>query len=132
MSNLIIKDFSGPGEHLYEDRLGWQDAERNEARSKVSKAIFEMEVVKTGLNMTFYYVDNDTYYGIHTEEVPIKVKILPRANEPYIEWQCQADTHEDGQVIAEFPRAKDIWDNLKIDGKSLEEVLERSVIMKLN
>lgn len=129
---IVIRDFGGIGDHLYEDQLGWGHAERLEARSNVSKKIFEQEVVKAGLNMSFYYVDNDTFYGIHTEEDPTPIKILPRdRNVPYIGRQCDGNTHSVGEVIAEFENPADIWNNLKIDGKTLEQVLERSYIMDL-
>lgn len=100
---------------------------------EVRKKIFEVEVVEVGLNLAFYYVDNDTFYGIHTESYPIECKILPRdRTEKYIGWQCQADTHLDGEVIASFDDEHQIWDNLRIGGKSLEEVISRSYIMALN
>ena len=105
-----------------------------EASSLVSKEIFDFEVVQVGLNLAFYYVDNDTFYGIHTEHIPIEVKILPRDrdNSPYINSQCEGDTHDKGQVIYSFKNREDLWDGIKIDGKSLEEVLNRSVIITLN
>ena len=129
---VIIKEFFGPGQDLHEDQLGWQEEEKREARSLVSKDVFDTEVVKIGWNLTFYYVDNDTLYGIHAEELPTPVKLLPRdRDEPYIHWQFKSDTHEDCPVIASFEDPREIWDNLKIDGKSLEEVLERSFIVAL-
>jgi len=99
----------------------------------VSREIFRDQVEDVGLNLGFYYVDNDTFYGIHRERYPIECKILPRdLSEEHIGWQCDGDTHPDGEVIASFDDEHDIWDNLKIDGKSLEEVLARSYIMFLS
>lgn len=127
---IVVKDFHGPDKHLYEDELGWQKEARMEARSNVSKVIWDMEMVKIGYNLTFYYVDNDTYYGIHNECTPIEVKLLKRDwDEPYIDWQLNGDTHDDAPVIATFEKAEDIWDGLKIDGKRLEEVIQRSYLM---
>ena len=132
MARIVIKDFNGPGEHLYETGLGWQQREKNEARSLVSKKIFKKEIVDIGYNMTFYYIDNGKYYGIHSECTPVEVKELPMQTEKkYIGWQCKASTHDSGKVIGSFADPEQIWENLKIDGKSLEEVLERSVIMDL-
>ena len=129
---IAIRDFYGKGRHIYEDQLGWPWEAKREAGSLVSKTIFDFEVVEVGLNLAFYYIDNDTFYGIHREEIPIECKVFPRdrTNE-YIGWQCDSDTHKDGEVIASFEDPHDIWDNLKIDGKSLEEVLERSYITYL-
>ena len=129
---VVIPEFWGPGEDLYQDQLGWQRRDFEEARTQVSKDVFNHMIVTVGFNLTFYYVDNDTYYGIHAEELPIPVKILPRANEPYIDWQCKEDSHADGVVIGRFNRDESLWEELRIDGKTLEEVLQRSVIMERN
>lgn len=130
---IIIRDFWDPGEHLYEHRLGWQPDRKAEGRSIVSKELFDSFVVRRGLNLAFYYVDNDTFYGLHRERYPIELKILPRDRSvPYLDWQCDCDTHDDGEVVCSFADENDLWDGIKIDGKSLEEVLERSVIISIN
>lgn len=36
---IAIPDFYGAGENIYADQLGWQDAEKKEARSLISKEI---------------------------------------------------------------------------------------------
>lgn len=131
---IVIENFFDKGEHLYEDQLGWSKLEKQEARSFVSKEIFEFEVVTVGLNLAFYYVDNNTFYGIHTECIPIEVKMLPIDNpdSPYINSQCKGDTHVHGEVLFSFQHREDMWDGIKIDGKSFEEVLSRSYIITLN
>ena len=131
---IVVKNFFGEDEHLYLDQLGWTTREKQEARSFVSKEIFEFEVVNVGLNLAFYYVDNDTFYGIHTECIPIEVKALPRDKDasPYINGQCKGDTHADGEIIFSCEDRRQLWDGIKIDDKSLEEVLSRSYIVTLN
>lgn len=131
---VVINNFFGDGEHLYEDQLGWTKREKTEARSLVSKEIFDFEVVLVGLNLAFYYVDDDRFYGIHNESIPIKVKILPRdtPDSPYFNSQCTGDTHVDGEVIFSCRDPNELWDGVRIDGKSLEEVLSRSYIITLN
>lgn len=130
---IVLPDFHGEGKDLYEDELGWPLYIKKEAGSMVSREIFRDQVEDVGLNLGFYYVDDDTFYGIHRERYPINCKILPRnKSKKYIGEQCDGDTHPKGIVIASFDDEKDIWDNLKIDGKSLEEVLSRSYIMFLN
>lgn len=131
---IALADFYGKGQHIYEDELGWRDEMKREARSLIPKAIFDYHVTRVGLNLGFYYLDDDTFYGIHSERYPIEVKILPRDRQrsPHIGWQCDADTHSPGRVIASFDDEHDIWDRLRIHGKNLEQVLERSYIMALN
>ena len=105
-----------------------------EARTLVAREAFQYHVEKVGLNLAFYYPETDTFYGIHTETIPIKVKILPRHREwsDFVAWQCDNDTHDDGEVIAEFNSASEIWDNLRINGKPFEEVINKSYITALN
>lgn len=133
---IAIANFYGEGENIYEDDLGWQDLQKDEAHSLVSKEIFEFEILHVGYNLSFYYIDNDTFYGLHMEWDPVEFKILPRdrSASKYIGWQCEGDTHADGEVLYSFSTDEEInsmWDTIKINGKSLEEVLERSFILEL-
>ena len=130
---IVLKDFYGEGEHIYEDMLGWIEENKREARSSVPKEIYDFYVTRAGLKLGFYYLDDDNFYGINREICPYKVSILPRdRSEKYIGWQCEVDAHDEGEVIASFDDVNDIWDNLRINGKTLEEVLERSYIMAIN
>ena len=130
---IALPDFYGEGKHVYDDELSWRIEMKKEAGSLGSRENFRYHVEEVGLNLSFYYIDGDTFYGIHTERYPIEVKILPRNRSmKYIGFQCPGNTHPDGEVIASFNSEHDIWDNLHIDGKSLEKILERSYIIGLN
>lgn len=132
---IAIRDFYGPNRHVYEDMLGWHEEDRIEAQSAVSRKIFEFEILYLGCNFAFYYIDNDTFYGLHTEASPIEFKILPRdRSQPYIGWQYDGDTYKQGEVLYEFEddEIEEMWDTIKIDGKNLEDVIERSYILLLS
>lgn len=131
---IAIKNYRGVGQHIYEDELGFRLDMLQEARTLVTREAFRYFVECIGLNLGFYYPETDTFYGIHTESIPIKVKIMPRHREwsDFICWQCENDTHDDGEVIAEFQSSHEIWDNLKINGKTLDEILPVSYITALN
>lgn len=131
---IAIENFRGVGQHVYTDELGFRSDMLKEARTLVAREAFKYHVESVGLNLAFYYPATDTFYGIHTENLPIKVKILPRHREwsDFISWQCDNDTHDDGEVIATFETAAEIWDHLVIDGKSFEDVLCNSYITALN
>lgn len=132
---IAIKDFYGPGKHIYEDELGFRDIMLREARTLVPREAFRYHVENVGLNLGFYYPETDTFYGIHREVIPIRVKVLPRHLEwsDYVGFQCENDTHDDPvEVIAVFNDPADIWDNLVINGKPFEEVLRKSYIVALN
>lgn len=132
---IAIKDYYGPGEHIYEDQLGFREIMLDEARTLVARVAFKYHVEETGLNLAFYYPEADTFYGIHREVLPIRVKVLPRHRDwsDFIGWQCESDTHDEPvDVIATFDRPEDIWDNLVINGHPFEEVLRHSFITALN
>lgn len=90
-------------------------------------------MVRVGLNLAFYYLDDGRFYGIHRECIPIDVKILPldHPENPHINSQCKGDTHVDGDVIFSCRDPKELWDGVRIGGKSLEEVISRSYIITL-
>ena len=131
---IAIPDFNGPGRHVYEDEMGWRIEHRREANTAVSRELFEYYVVRVGLNLGFYYMDDDNFYGIHSELIPTDVKRFPQdRSEKYIGWRCECDTHRDGEVIYSFDEPDmRMWDEIRINGKSLEEVIERSYILALN
>lgn len=131
---IAIRDYYGKDRHIYEDELGFRKCMKTDARSLVAREVFRYHVEEVGLNLAFYYPHTDTFYGIHTESLPIKVKILPRHREwsDFVGWQCDNDTHDEGEIIAVFESASEIWDNLHIDNKNLEEVLRESYITALN
>lgn len=121
------------GEHLA-DQLGWQDAEKKEARSLISKEICEYFICTLGLNISFYFPENDTFYGLHTEEIPYTLYKLPRNRKlsPYIGLQCNGDTHEYGEVVFESNNRENLCVKIRINGYSLEYVLNHSYKIKLN
>ena len=131
---IAIKDFYGPGESIYADQLGWQEADKKEARSLVSKEIWDYFICLVGLNISFYYPENDTFYGLHTEEIPYTLYKLPRCREcdSYPGNQCSGDTHEKGEVVYQTTDRNTIWNDIKIDGHSLEYVLNHSYIIRLS
>lgn len=131
---IAIPDFYGTGENIYIDQLGWQSAEKKEARSLISKEIWEYFICIVGLNISFYFPENDTFYGLHTEEIPYTLYKLPRNKNvsPYIGFQCSGDTHEYGEIVFESQEREKLWDRIRIDGHTLEYVLNHSYILKLN
>ena len=130
---IVLRDFYGDGEHIYEDMLGWIEENKREARSLVSKEIYDFYVTRAGLKLGFYYLDDDNFYGIDVEVWPYKVYRLPRdLSVKHLGYQSPVDNFCDGEEVASFDDVNDIWDNLRIHGKTLEEVLERSYIMAIN
>lgn len=131
---IAIPKFFGPDGDIYEDELGWQECDKKEARSLVSKEIWDYFICVVGLNISFYFPENDTFYGLHTEEIPYTLYNLPRDRkcDPYPGNQCSGDTHEHGELVYQTNDRNEIWDNVRINGHNLEYVINHSYILKLD
>lgn len=131
---IVVKDFFNPNDHLYEDELGFREFNKEEARSVITREIFEYYICLVHLQMVFYHLDSDRYYAISTMSKPIVVKVLERdkTRSQFIYWQCDHDADAEGKIIATFEKPEDIWDNLKIEGRSLGEIIQRSFITAMN
>ena len=74
LRKIAIKDYYSPGGHIYEDQLGFREIMLIEAKTLVAREAFKYHVEEVGLNLAFYYPETDTFYGIHREVRPIRVK----------------------------------------------------------
>ena len=123
---------------IYESDLGWQQWAVDDSMYTESSKIFYYYIVEVGLNMLFYYADDGWFYVIETEKEPnIEVRRLNK--DPYWDGKYLTQstkfgvgTCRPGEILYTIHRREDIWDTVKINGKSLEEVLARSVIMDLD
>lgn len=132
---VIIPNFFGDGQNLEAYQLGWDFDSKIEAKSSVSRKIFEYFVEKMGRNLIFFYVKDGNFYGIHSERCPTPVFIFKKdINEEYIIDQLDGDTHDydEGEILYMVPCEQKIWDVVKIDGKPLEEVLQDSYIVNIS
>ena len=131
---IVVQNFYREGDHIYEDQLGWSLRERTEARSNVSKEIFEHRVIEQCLNIMFYYVDNDNFYKIFGEWEILELRQPDRDyTAKYKAWQVNIDFNAcQGTLLQEFENPYDAWDGIIIDGKHLEDVLKRSFIMGID
>ena len=129
---IAIPDFYGKGSHIYEDEMGFTLSIRTELNSNVMSDIFLYALGELYYEMGFYYAVNETFYFIATMEFPFQVLKLPRnlAYSQYIGWQCDVSAYEFGEVIATYDTVEEIWNDFKIDGKGLEEIIPHSYIMQ--
>lgn len=134
-SKIIVPNFFGKDKPLLANQLGWNPMQRRETKSSVSRKIFETYVEEWGRNFVFYYVADGNFYGIHAEECPTPVfRFKKDLTEPFIYDQLgNGDTHnyKDEVILYMVPCNQNIWDVVKIDGKSLEEVLQDSYIVNI-
>lgn len=132
---VVKKDFFGPGEDLEAWQLGWDFDYKLEAKSSVSKKIFNYFIVECGFNMIFYYLDDGNFYGIHTEISPTPVFRFKKIEALYEDDKIGGqDTHDyyKGDILYWVDDQHNIWDIVKIDGKSLEEVIQHSYIVNIS
>lgn len=132
---VIVRDFFGPNENLEAWQLGWQPENRREAKSSVSKKIFNTYVQEGHYNIIFYYVKDDNFYGIHAEECPTPVFRFKKESANYKIFEiANQDTHDydEGEILYMVSCDEKIWDVVKVDGKSLEEVLQDSYIVNIS
>lgn len=132
---VVIKDFFGKEQNLEAYQLGWDLDTKVEAKSSVSRKIFEYFVEELQRNLIFYYVKDGNFYGIHSENCPTPVFIFKKdESEDYIFDQLVGDTHDydKGEILYMVPCDEKIWDVVKIDGKPLEEVLQDSYIVNIS
>lgn len=131
---IAITDYWGRGKHVYKDELGWFEGDRMEARSNVSREIFEYNI-SIGRNLTFYYIENDTFYEFFGELEHVQLVKPPRdMSEEYIGWQCDSGSHypPECELVQQYERDEDIWPSTLIDGKTLDYVLDHSFFVELN
>lgn len=133
--DVVIPNFFGEGKNLEMWQLGWQPENRRETKSSVSKKIFQTYVEEGGFNIIFYYVFDGNFYGIHAENCPVPVFRFKKEQSVYPIYAIEnQDTHDytKGEILYMVPCDESVWDTVKIDGKSLEEVIQDSYIVNIS
>lgn len=137
----LKKDFwyttlSDSDTNLYEDQLGWRAANQSDAHSTDSWNILKFYLEHYGFDLALYLVEKDEFYYIdniqHNEVLKLKDRddwdgnyILERVDFSNI-------LEPEPDVIYEYKDIRDLWQNLKIHGLSLKEVIDRSVVMVMH
>lgn len=133
--SVVVPDFFGPNRPLEAWQLGWQPENRRETKTSVSKKIFNTYVAECHFNVIFYYVKDNNFYGIHAEICPTPIFRFKKEPGKFIYDELgDQDTHDyrDGEILYWVDNYSEIWDIVRIDGKSLEEVLQESYIVNIS
>lgn len=139
---ILVEKFwpesSSPHSCIYEDELGWNEYNRQDAESDDPETIFRYYVEIVGFNIGFYWLTDRCFYTIETESIPVEVRRLypnPKWDGAY-EYNKVDDgfpgTGSPGELIATFDAPAMIWGNLRISGVPIGKVLEHSLITDLN
>lgn len=127
--------------NLYEDDLGLDSSENliQDAQSDEPEDIFRYYIEVVGLNMLFYWTEDERFYTIETEKSPVEVRrIYPNPDYNGKSELSKAGsglgpcTSSPGEIIATFDEPCEVWDNLKISGVPIGNVLKKSVIITLD
>ena len=122
---------------VLESELGWPQTLKEGAQSDYSETIFRYIIEQVGFNLVFYWIKDRNFYVIETEQHPIEVRKLYK--NPNWDGKFEfmkvglygegASSCSAGEVIATFTEETEIWNLLKIDGVSIGEILEQSLIV---
>lgn len=132
---VLIHNFFGEDQPLLSNQLGWTVDQKRNAKTSVSRKVFEYFVEELQRNLIFFYVKDGNFYGIHSENCPTPVFIFKKdTSEKYLFDQLEGDTHnyDEGEILYMIPCDEKIWDVVKIEGRSLEEVLQDSYIVNIS
>lgn len=105
------------------------------AKPRMFGITFKYYVEDLGRNLIYYYLKNRNFYGIHAERCPTPVfRFKKDESEEAVINQLKGDTHdyEDGEIICWVDSEHNIWDEVRIDCKSLEQVLQCSYIVNIS
>lgn len=132
---VLIHNFFGEDQPLLSNQLGWTVDQKRNAKTSVSRKVFEYFVEELQRNLIFFYVKDGNFYGIHSENCPTPVfRFKKDTSEKYLFDQLEGDTHnyDEGEILYMIPCDEKIWDVVKIEGRSLEEVLQDSYIVNIS
>lgn len=134
INKVIIDNWMEFHPVITQNDLGWSEECIRDAMTENPKGIFNY-FWKNFFSIIFYYVDDGNFYELFMESSPHKFWRIPKLKEwdgKYIGRQIRWENHEEGEVLYEFDDNTDLWDNLKIAGKPIGEVLERSYIAEID
>ena len=130
---VIIANWLEHHLNVYSEDLGWSEDDMRDAMSEDPEQIFNY-YWKNFYSIIFYYVDDGNFYELFMESVPHKFWRIPKIADwdgKYVGRQITWENHVEGEVLFEFDDDTDLWRSLKINGKPIGEVLERSIIAEI-
>ena len=126
--DIIIPNFFKFNDHaLRRESLHWIKPFMEDARSDDPETIFRFFLEEMGMNLLFFWIEDENFYYIDLEEYPYILERIPvnpewdghymMGKQDYL-WGNMAS-----EVLCSFEHVHDIWDKARIDGKTLAEIL---------
>lgn len=134
ITKVVIDNWMESHPVITTEELGWSEECILDAMSEDPKEIFDF-FCRNFFSIIFYFIDDGNFYELFFESDPHKFWRIPKQKNwdgEFVGRQIRWENHEEGEVLFEFDDDTDLWNELKIDGKSIGEVLERSYIAEID
>jgi hypothetical protein len=131
---VVINNWAPSEPNVLSTELGWRESDYLDAESTEPEEVFNF-FWKHFNSIIFYYLEDQTFYELFMEGNPFKVwKIKPKEDwdGKWISEKISWDEHEEGDVFFTFDDDSDLWTELKINGKSIGDVLSNSLIAQIS
>lgn len=131
---IVISNWSIDNPIVKQSDLGWRERDYQDAGSDNPEKVFNYHW-KHFFSIVFYYPAKGSFYELFMEGYPFKfwkVKTRDKWDGKWISQQIAWNSHEEGEVLFTFDDDTDLWNALKIDKKTIGEVLANSLILEIN
>lgn len=137
---IIVADFwpplpEEPDTNLYQDQLGWQPREREEAASSDTEQIWRHFIAPeghghVGFDLLFYYVHNHAFYRLDNYNGTLFKTDLRHGGGRYILERCSLNDRQNRHYhIMLFDHPSLVWNSFTICGKGMRYILDNSVLI---
>lgn len=131
---IILNNWHPQDPIVYSDELGWREDDYLDAESRNPEDVFNYHW-RHYHSIVFYYVGDGNFYELFMEGHPFKFWRVRKRGDWDGKWICDMITwnnHEEGEVLFEFDDDTDLWNELKLNGLPIGEVIKNSVIAEIN
>lgn len=140
MDKIIKEHFWNTGSNgdvsLKKSDLGWPLSLQRDAQSDYPETIFRYVIEIVGYNLLFYWTKDENFYVIETEKNPIEVRrigINPEWDGKIELFKADSNdgpnTSSHGELLKAYDDPTSIWGDLRINGVSIGNVIDDSLII---
>lgn len=131
---VILTNWAPSDPVILSSDLGWRKSDYLDAESRDPETVFNY-FWHNFHSIVFYYPEDGNFYELFMESEPFKfwkVNQKPNWDEKWLIEKIAWNEHEEGDVLLTFDDDTNLWDTLKIGGKTIGEVISHSVIAEIN
>ena len=131
---IILSNWSPNHPVITSAELGWRKSDYLDAMSRDPEIVFNYFWHNFN-SIVFYYPKDGNFYELFMEGSPFKFWKVPSNPEWDGKWivdKISWNEHEEGEVLFTFNESANLWSELKVDGKSIGDVIKNSIIAEIN